>query len=687
MAADPYKYFRLEARDLLDQFGQAVLALEKSQNSAVEVQQILRLAHTLKGAARVVKQGEIADHAHAIEDELAPFRQSGGQAPRELIDTILGRLDEMRGRLSSLTAPAPAPVPGADAAVEAAPAPDEHLRTIRIDVAEVDNLLEGVSEAHALLHGLRPAAQSMERAQHLAALLLEQLDSRGAEPGRPGAAASDQAYATAETLRESLGRLERNLALTIDHMDRELSQLRLAAEQLRLVSAGDLFVSLERTARDTAQTLGKTVSFTASGAGIRLDAFVLGTIQRALVQMVRNAVAHGIEPEAERLAVGKPAAGRIDVVVSRRGRKIIFECRDDGRGVDLDAIRRVATERGLLGADGHALDAKDLMRLVLRGGISTSAAVTAASGRGVGLDVVREAVEKVGGDIAVRTQRGLGAAFELIVPLSLVAVDVLVVDVGGTAVTIPFDAVRRSMLVAGGEISPAASGATIVHDEMVIPFLPLPAALHGIASAAGRSWSVVVVAGSAGELAAMGVDRLLGLAKVVVRPLPELAPASAMVAGASLDAQGVPQLVLDPDGLVTEAHKDGSGSAQRAPDRDPLLVIDDSLTTRMLEQSILESAGYQVEVAASAEEGLKVARRKPHALILVDVEMPGMDGFTFVEQIRLDPVLRDTPAILVTSRNAPEDLQRGRDVGAQGYIVKSEFDQEELLTMIGRLVG
>jgi two-component system chemotaxis sensor kinase CheA len=188
-------------------------------------------------------------------------------------------------------------------------------------------------------------------------------------------------------------------------------------------------------------------------------------------------------------------------------------------------------------------------------------------------------------------------------------------------------------------------------------------------------------------LAAVGVDRLLGSAKVVMRPLPELALASAIVAGASLDAEGNPQLVLDPAGLVANARQGDLAAPEPTASRLPVLIIDDSLTTRMLEQSILESAGYEVELATSGEEALEFARRKSYALFLVDVEMPGIDGFTFVERIRLDPVLHEIPAILVTSRNAPEDLQRGRDAGAQGYIVKSQFDQAELLTMIRRLVG
>jgi len=163
------------------------------------------------------------------------------------------------------------------------------------------------------------------------------------------------------------------------------------------------------------------------------------------------------------------------------------------------------------------------------------------------------------------------------------------------------------------------------------------------------------------------------------------------VAGASLDAEGNPQLVLDPDGIVAaalgaSAREDGD-KRDAAPQRLPVLVVDDSLTTRMLEQSILESAGYEVDVALSGEEALTCVTNKSYALVLVDVEMPGMDGFTYIERIRAEPALRHIPAILVTSRAAPEDRRRGREVGAQGYIVKGAFDQAELLTMIRSLTG
>jgi two-component system, chemotaxis family, sensor kinase CheA len=180
---------------------------------------------------------------------------------------------------------------------------------------------------------------------------------------------------------------------------------------------------------------------------------------------------------------------------------------------------------------------------------------------------------------------------------------------------------------------------------------------------------------------------LLGTAKIVVRPLPQHMVSSPLVVAASLDADGNPRLLLDPDALIAVARRGCATELDARPTKPTVLVVDDSLTTRMLEQSILESAGYEVDVAASGEEALDRLRSKDYALILVDVEMPGMDGFTFIEHIRSDAKSRDIPAIVVTSLAEPEHRQRCRDVGAQGYIVKSEFNQAELLSIIKPLMA
>jgi two-component system chemotaxis sensor kinase CheA len=195
---------------------------------------------------------------------------------------------------------------------------------------------------------------------------------------------------------------------------------------------------------------------------------------------------------------------------------------------------------------------------------------------------------------------------------------------------------------------------------------------------------VVVQAGR--RLVALGADRLAGTSEVVVRPLPAHAQADPAVAGAALDPEGNPQLVLDPAGLVEASLGAPPAPAAQLPPRPPILVVDDSLTTRMLEKSILESAGYEVELATSGEEGLARARARRFGLYLVDVEMPGMDGFEFVRVTRAE-ARTAAPAILVTSRGAPEDRRRGTEAGASAYVVKSEFDQGRLLATIDRLLG
>jgi two-component system, chemotaxis family, sensor kinase CheA len=682
MSRDPYKYFRVEARELLDNLSRGVLELEKGAPSADLVARLLRFAHTLKGAARVVKQPEIAELAHAIEDALEPLRGGSAVASRETVDTILVRLDAIGTRLTAL-----APPPDETPAVETPP--EEPLRAVRIDVADMDALLEGLAVAGTEFGAMRDSIGAVERARNLGDLLVGQLSTR--RPWAAGLPSDGQTLARASSLAEELRSivhdLERTLATSLDRLEREVRQVSEATERLRLVEVNAVFASLERVARDSARAVGRSVEFEARGGDVRLDAHVLGVVQRALVQLVRNAVAHGIEPESERVRDGKARAGRVVLHVARRGNRVVFTCEDDGRGLDLDALRRQAEARGLLSDDARQYGADELVRLLLQGGLTTSDAVTELSGRGVGMDVVREAASKLGGSVSVRTEARRGSAVEIVVPATIASLTTLRVKASSVTAAIPLDSVRRTMRVPPSDIVRTATGESIVFEEATVPFVPLGQLLASRSHPRDpdRAWSAVVIAAGE-ERAAVGVDALLGTANVVVRPLPALAPADAIVLGASLDAAGNPQVVLDPAGLVAAAQRGGTTDAATTTHFAPILVIDDSLTTRMLEQSILESAGYLVDLATSAEEALTMARRRSYGLFLVDVEMPGMDGFEFVERTRADATMRDVPAILVTSRAAREDRERGTEVGAVAYVVKSDFDQSKLLEIIRRHV-
>jgi two-component system chemotaxis sensor kinase CheA len=504
-----------------------------------------------------------------------------------------------------------------------------------------------------------------------------------------GTAAADDASARvrvlAEQLRVDLDRLARALSADVDALGADVTEAVELTQQLRLMPAQSMLWTLARAVRDAAQALGKSVELTTNGGDVQLDAQVLATVRDALVHVVRNAVVHGIEPAAARRAANKPERGSVRLDIARRGSQVVFCCRDDGRGIDIAAVRAAAVARGALSAAADDAAVLDLLR---SGGLSTQPDATELAGRGIGMDVVRATAAQLKGSFALHSAPGAGVTVELVVPITIAGMRGLIVEAGGRVAAVPIDAVQRTARIGDGEVARAAGGWSIVSDGEVMPFIALERALRRDAMPARRAvWSTVVVR-AADRHVAVGVDRLLGTSGIVMRPLPALVRADPVVAGAALDPDGTPQLVLDTDGLLAAAlAPDAAYQRPTAPARLPILVVDDSLTTRMLEQSILESAGYAVEVATSAEEALDRARARAHALFVVDVEMPGMDGFGFVAATRADAQLRDTPAILVTSRDAAEDRRRGLAAGARAYIVKGEFDQGLLLETIRGLLG
>ncbi|MFI1988822.1 response regulator [Actinoplanes sp. NPDC020271] len=679
---DPLRYFRIEAQELVDQISSGVLDLDQRPGPE-PVAKLLRVAHTLKGAARVVRQKEIADRAHEFEEILVPHRgDPAGLAAGEMRELL--RLNDMiSAQVALLSQPSPDPArPSADPArpsAEAAPElGEEDPIAPRAATADLDDLLDSIGEANARMAPLRQGCHALDRLHRSAETLAEQM--------RGGRTPVTLTRASAQRLAGELGTAQRRLIDAVDRVERELDDVRAKAEGLRLVPAGSIFTALRRAVRDAAESEGRRVRFDTAGADVRMGSHLLGPIGAAFSHVVRNAVVHGLEPESERRAAGKPAEGTVTFAVERRGRFAAFRCSDDGRGFDVPALRAKAQARGLT-----ATAEADVLELVMHGGLSTSTTVTEVAGRAIGMDVLRDTAAQLHGEVSIRSTAGAGATVELVVPLALLSMTGLLVEAGGTVASVPLDSVRACVRLSADEAATAAATGKLVYQETAAPFRPLVEALYTgrpVPDAAGPGAAVMLQAG--GDTVAVGVDRLLGTHALVARPLPDLAPSTRAIGSVSVDADGNPRLVLDPEGLAGEmlrAEGDGGRAAAvtvAAPL--PILVVDDSLTTRMLERSILESAGYEVDLAASGEEGLDRARSRRYGLFLTDIDMPGIDGFTFVERTRADPELAVVPAILVSSRSSAEDRERGMRAGAGAYVVKGEFDQEELLTHIRRLV-
>lgn len=686
MAKDPYKYFRIEARELLDGLSQGVIALEKSGSSRELVSGLLRLAHTLKGAARVVKQKEVAESAHRFEELLEPFREVSGPLPRDTITQLLEVVDDCGERLKPLlAAPEQQRTP--------ATVPQEMEGTysnVRVEIADIDELLFDLADAGTHLAALHQETATFERAVDRATTLVNELGLLSAKLADSSTGPGiTQLRAVAEELRAALKQSGRSIRAGLERAHRDVSSIRDRTGDLRLLPAKSIFGALERTARDAAETLKKVVRFEAAGGEHRLDANVLLALRDALAHVVRNAVAHGIETESKRKAAGKSAEGHVRLQVHKKGPRIHFVVDDDGGGLDLNAIRESLIAKDVIDPIvAMSLELPEAIQLLFEGGISTASEVTEVMGRGIGLDVVRSTVTKLKGEVNLHSQPGQSTTVDIKVPVSMESMDVLAVMAGDVKALIPFDAVRQTVRLASKDLARSASGTMLALDGQALPFLPLAELLgkkRHMASAP-RMWTTLVIQ-SRGQQAAVGVDRLSGVRNVVVRPLPVLAGSIPLVTGATLDGEGNPELVLDPVTLVAAVRSEIAPAAEPAAvPPSSVLVVDDSLTSRMLEQSILETAGYQVDAATSGEEALEKVRHKRYAAFVVDVEMPGMNGFELLEKFRADPLLQRIPAILITSRVSPADRQRGLQVGARAHIAKNEFEEGNLLRVIRSLI-
>jgi two-component system chemotaxis sensor kinase CheA len=681
VTSDPLKYFRIEARELADALGSGLLTLEQSPENAQTVASLLRYAHTLKGAARVVKELAIADIAHEVEEILGHARDEGRAVEPAEIQALFPLVDRLNERVTGLR---PAVVPAPLAPRPAASA-EEVEQTVRVELEEMAGLVRAVTETGVQLSAVKRKLEGLEKLTSTAALLAARVQPRA---GRDARAFGDRERALVADLHGDLERVVGELTRGLERVGQELADVRDGADRLRLVPAETLRAPLARATRDAAHELGKEASFELAVGSLKLELHVLAPLKGALQQLVRNAVAHGIEAPAERRAAGKPPAGTVRLDLVRRGSRFVFTCTDDGRGVDVGRLRREFVSRGVLSeAEARTAARDELLARLLSAKVSTQTNVTQIAGRAIGLDLVRETVERLSGTVVIRSTEGHGTSVEIEVPVSIAAVRALLVEAGDAVVAIPLEAVREATRVTRADLRRSPDGDSLAHRGELLPFLPLARALGRERPERERTtWSAIVLA-SGGRRAAIGVDHLRGTFDVVVEPLTATVAATAIVAGAALDFEGNPELVLDADALVERAANDAGTLPASSPARLPLLVVDDSLTTRMLEQSILESAGYDVDVAVSAEQALEKAAEKRYGVFIVDVEMPGMDGFDFVARTRRDPELGKVPAILVTSRNEAADFERGQRAGASAYIVKGEFDQSLLLQKIRELLG
>jgi two-component system chemotaxis sensor kinase CheA len=656
--------FAQEAEVRMANLGELLLELEQTGGDAELVGSIFREVHTIKGSSAVAGLDDVSHCAHELEELLDDLRSQRRSVTPDVIDVLLAGADRLSAVIASDDGAPSVPAVGNGSHPQPEPAP----------VAEPEPVTETVPEKRA------PSGEK----SGLVMVPMERLDELVRLVGESATAH----LRLGRMLKDQLG-VDPASCAEFNDLSRSVNDLQDRAMRTRMVPVATITDQLHRAVRDLARTQNKKIRWDVRGGDTELDRGVLNQLSDSLLHLVRNAVDHGVESPAEREAAGKPPEATIRLHAMQLGSEVIIAVTDDGRGIDVEAVRAQAAKRGV---DTDGMTEDELLRLTMHSGLSTTSFVTDVSGRGVGLDVVRVNVESARGRVEVRSQPAGGTEFRIVVPITLAVLRCLLVETAGQRFALPFHRVVLSQRNDPSAQHHAEGRPVVLVEGRPVPVSTLAGTIGLNATADVSGGSIVVLADTA-HRHAFEVDRLVGQRDVVLKGLNRLLPHLPAVAGASVEPDGSVLVVLDPPGLIQRArHAAPVTTARPVADgaqatRRRILVVDDALTVRELQRSILERAGFDVRVANDGKQALSRLAEEPSDLVLTDIEMPNMDGFGLTEAIRAHPSLTNIPVLILSSRSSETDRQRGLDAGADGYIIKSGFDEGSLLAAVNRLLG
>jgi two-component system sensor histidine kinase and response regulator WspE len=761
--------FRSEAEGQTAVLSQGLIDMERGDVAPATLEAMMRAAHSLKGAARIVGIDAAAGVAHVLEDYFVAAQKKQIEVLPQHVDVLLAGVDlltriaqlsdeesqtwlaqnesavaayvanfdsilsgekpaptnEKHAPPAPLHAPLPPPAPAKMEAepaplrepektvlVETAPgpepskpAPEKADRVVRVTADSLTRLLALAGESLVESRQFRPFVGSLRQLKqtqtglgdNLRALeqQLQDLKEGSLQTARDLLArVTDQAAKSQVQLTERIRELD-----DYAHRNEDLAgrlHHEIIASRMRPLADG--VKAFPRMVRDVARQLGKQVQFEIRGESTGVDRDVLEKLEAPLNHLLRNSLDHGIELPEERVAAGKPATGRVVLDACHRAGMLQITLRDDGQGVDRKRLTRKIIDRGMVSAAmAEQLADAELLEFLFLPGLSTKESVTELSGRGVGLDVVQTMAKALGGTVRVTSTFGRDTVFSLRLPITMSVLRALLVEIGGEPYAFPLTRIERICALPAERIECLESRRYFTLDDETIGLveatqvLDLPASIEP-----NKTLFPVVVLSDRGHLFGLVVDRFLGERDLDVRPLDPRLGKVPNLGGASLLENGMPVLMFDVEDVVRSIDVLLTGrklkwsavelAAQRGRARQ-ILVVDDSITVRELERQLLESHGYQVDVAVDGMDGWNTVRSGNYDLVVSDVDMPRMDGIELVRLIKQDARLKNLPVVIVSYKDREEDRLRGLDAGANYYLTKSSFHDRTFLHAIEDLIG
>ena len=734
---DMLELFFVEVDDRIENLSVKLLDIEQRPGDQELLRDVFRDWHTIKGSSAMVALEPMTKLAHAAEDLVGQLREGQRMATGPVIDSLLAALDALREIASQaqndrvirlvleplyerLKQPeslamanivaTPLPPPDLDRAEEdlsalASPSRKGSRQTIRVDFDKLDSLMnligelvlgrDGLSTAISALSGL---SGELSGGQQLSKILLD-----AERPER----------AELQVLGEELGRAERvlvdifqDLDSSSGRLDTISADLRDSVMGLRMVSVAGTLRKHHRTVRDLARSLGKQVRLQLRGEETELDKLLVEAMDEPLMHLVRNAVDHGIESPEARTASGKSPEGTIHLSAAHVGNQVVIQIRDDGAGIDPERIKKRALERQLITPEASAtMSRKEALDLIFHAGFSTAEVVSEVSGRGVGMDVVRQTIiTKLKGSIDIDSTQGQGSTFTLKLPLTLAIAQVLFARAGGEVFAIPLDSVTRTLILPTSAVEYIQDREFIAVEGEQLPLVRISRVLGLDSSHDDVANEIRVVLCKHGEgVYALVVEALLEKKEIVIKSLGDILEDVPCVGGATLIGDRC-AIILDVAALIRRAVQ-GAGTLGRMPNRpkkeesagssasstdttgsnQSVLLVEDSEVVREALRRLLTQAGYRVVTANDGVEGVAAAQREKFDIISTDVMMPNMDGYELTRALRKTEQYRDTPIVMVTSRDERIDRIRGFDAGVDEYITKPH-DRHLLVRTIKRLL-
>ena len=744
--------FLEEGADLLPQVGEALRAWQGAPLDAGHAQGLLRLLHTVKGSARMAGAMRLGQHVHEIETHIENMVHEGSATPLAF-DELLAHYDHalllfeqlQQGGMAAAVEASAAADPGAAPCAEApsAPCADDQpankspLVRVRADILDrLVNQAGEVSIARSRLENevgamratLGDVSDNLSRLRRQLREIEMQAESQIASSMSRMADVNERDFDPLEfdrfTRLQELTRmmaesvndaasLHEHLSHSVNHAGDDLVvQARLTRDlqrdlmRVRMVPFASIAERLFRVARQSAKEVDKRVNLDLRGGGVEIDRGVLERMAAPFEHLLRNAIAHGVEPRAARTAAGKSETGELLMEVAQQGNEVVIEFSDDGAGLDLERIRAKGVASGLL-AEGEDVTEAQVADLIFEPGFTTAEALTELSGRGVGMDIVQSEAQALGGRVDLESTPGQGTRFVIRLPLTLAVTQVVLVAAGGRSYALPAILVEQVQQLNGEAL---AAARRVGHLNGHVALHGRQAALHYLPALLGdidmqpqvNQSAPVMMLKNGTERLALQVDEVLGNREVVVKNIgPQLAR-MAGIAGATVLGSGDIVLILNPVALLHHLAQNPEARAQYAQavhgdtDADAgtatrahaatVMVVDDSMTVRRVTGRLLEREGYRVLLAKDGVDALEQLREHQPDLLLVDIEMPRMDGFDLTRQVRGDERTAGIPIIMITSRSADKHRNYALDLGVNAYFGK-QFQEPELLETMEKLLN